>query len=398
MILDKVRRITRDGRWIPEIDGLRFIAIISVVLFHLSGELGSRSGRLIPIEHRYYGLFYAIGNGDRGVRLFFVISGMILAMPFARYALAQGNKVSLQKYYMRRVTRLEPPYILSVLLFTALIAVYFRGVPLQGYGWHALASLFYLHNVTYGELSPVNPVTWSLEVEIQFYLLAPLIMQIFWIRGRSLRRTVMAAAILALGLAQAHWRTNPRFTLSILFYLQYFLAGLLVADVFVLDLVEMRSTWLWDLAGLAGLALMYGLGHDQYAAHVLLPFALAILCLAAMKSLLLRRFVANPWIAVIGGACYSIYLLHFALMAAVFKVTRRLIVARFDFLENFIIQCIVTGLPILLLSLVFYRLVERPCMDPDWSSKLWRRVTRWRGREVDFFDPESMSDDTGSIG
>src|ERR1700738_5416449 len=105
MMIDRIRRITRDGRWIPEIDGLRFIAIFSVLLFHFGGELANRSGRIIPIEPRYLPLFRLIGNGERGVRLFFVISGMILAMPFARYFLAQSKKVSLRKYHMLRVTR-----------------------------------------------------------------------------------------------------------------------------------------------------------------------------------------------------------------------------------------------------------------------------------------------------
>jgi peptidoglycan/LPS O-acetylase OafA/YrhL len=393
MNLDDVRRITRDGRWIPEIDGLRFVAIISVVLFHLEGELRARSGRVIPVESRYFDLYSLIANGDRGVRLFFVISGLILALPFARYALGQGERVSLRKYYMRRVTRLEPPYIVSVILFTAMIAVYSHGHLAPGYRWHALTSLFYLHNVTYGEQSIVNPVTWSLEVEIQFYLLAPLVMQMFRIHRRTLRRVMLSVAILGLGLMQAPWRDNPRFFLSILFYLQYFLAGLFLADVFVLDLAEMRFTWLWDVVAFAGLAFMYGVGHDRYSAHVLLPFVLAMVCMGAMRSLLLRRFVANSWIAVIGGACYSIYLLHFALMAAIFKVTRKLIVTRFDFLENFLIQCVVTGIPILLLSLLFYRYVERPCMAPDWPSKLWHWVTGRRGEEVEALDAVGISDE-----
>jgi peptidoglycan/LPS O-acetylase OafA/YrhL len=395
MNLDDLRRITRDGRWIPEIDGLRFIAIISVVLFHLEGELRARSGRIIPVESRYFDLFSLMGNGDRGVRLFFVISGLILALPFARHALGQGERVSLRKYYMRRVTRLEPPYIVSVILFTAMIAVYSHGHLAPGYRWHALTSLLYVHNVTYGRQSLVNPVTWSLEVEIQFYLLAPLVMQIFRIRGRAFRRVVLSAAILGLGLMQAPWQGNPRFSLSILFYLQYFLAGLLLADIFVLDLAEMRFTWLWDVVAFAGLAMMYGVGHDQYSAHVLLPFVLAMVCIGAMRSLLLRRFVRNSWIAVIGGACYSIYLLHSALMAVIFKVTRKLIVTRFDFLENFLIQCVVTGIPILLLSLLFYRYVERPCMAPGWPSKLWHWATGRRGEEVAVLDVVGISDDVG---
>jgi peptidoglycan/LPS O-acetylase OafA/YrhL len=392
MVLEKIRRITRDGRWIPEIDGLRFIAISSVVLFHLAGEMQQRSGRIIPIEPRYAGIFWVVGNGDRGVRLFFVISGMILAMPFARHYLAGAKKVSLRKYYMRRVTRLEPPYILAAIIFTMMVAVFLHGRLEPGYWQHALATMFYVHNVTYGMMSPMNPVTWSLEVEIQFYLLAPLVMLLFNVSGLWIRRALLATIILALGLAQAPVREIARVNMSILFYLQYFLAGLLLADVFVLDLERMPSTWGWDIAGLAGLAFMFGMGHDVYAAHLLLPFVLAIVCLAAMRGLVLRKFVSNPWIAVIGGMCYSIYLLHFALMAMFFKVTRYAIQPGFDFLTNFAIQLVVTCAPILLVSVLYYLLVERPCMDPDWPSKLWHKITGRSGNEVEILDASGVSE------
>jgi peptidoglycan/LPS O-acetylase OafA/YrhL len=393
MNLDSVKRITRDGRWIPEIDGLRFIAIFSVVLFHFGGELGARSGRFIPVEPRYTYIMTPVWHGDRGVVLFFVISGMILAMPFARYLLAQGKKVSLRKYYLRRVTRLEPPYILSVILFIVLFLIYSRGHLEPGYGWHALASLFYLHSLTYGQVSPVNPVTWSLEVEIQFYLLAPFVMQLFRIKKKSVRRVVLAAAVAALGVAQIPFAGNPRVVLSILFYLQYFLIGLLLADIFVLDLEQIRSSWMWDVAALLALAFVYLFGQNLDVWHALLPYALAVLCLAAMRSLLFRRFVANRWIAVTGGMCYSIYLLHLMVMAVVFKVTRRLIVPQFNFVENFLVQCVAMGIPVLVVSVLFFRLVERPCMDPEWPSKLWHWVTGRSGDEVEALDTMGVSED-----
>lgn len=392
MVIDKIRRITRDGRWIPEIDGLRFIAISSVFLFHLSGELAKRSGRIIPIEPRYDSLFWAIGNGDRGVLLFFVISGMILALPFARHSLLQAKDVSLRKYYMRRVTRLEPPYMLSMVLFVIMLLVYQHGRLTAGDWKHAAASFFYLHNIVYGSMSLINPVTWSLEVEIQFYLLAPLFMLLFRIRHKLARRLGLAIAILLIGLAQAPYSHVPRVELSILFTVQYFLAGLLLADIFILDLPHMRTTWLWDAAGLAALIYMYGMGHDVYAAHVLLPFAFFLLCLAAMRSVLLRKFVSNPWIAVIGGMCYSIYLLHFALMAVFFKVTRKLVFVRFDFLANYAIQLVVMGIPVLLCSVLYYKFIERPCMDPDWPSKLWQKLTGRSGEEVEILDASGISE------
>lgn len=391
MSLERVRRITRDGRWIPEIDGLRFLAIAGVLIFHMAGELQARSGRWIPIEPRYTRLFDMLGNGDRGVRLFFVISGMILAMPFARHWLAGAKKVSLRKYYLRRVTRLEPPYLVSVVIFTTLIAIYAHGLPI-GFPSHVLASSFYLHNAIYGTMSPVNPVSWSLEIEIQFYLLAPLVMQFFRIPSKALRRGTMAAAILFLGLVQIPFAQDARVTMSVLFYLQYFVAGLLLADVFVLDLPTMRNSWLWDATGLLGLACMFGLRRELPAAHVLLPFSMGLLILAAMRSHVLRRFFKQPWIAATGGMCYSIYLLHLTLIAILFKVTRRLISARLDFVGNFLVQCVVTMVPVLLLCAAFYMLIERPCMNPDWPSELWFRITGRQSKEIEALDAAGIAE------
>ncbi len=392
MTISDLRRVTRDGSWIPEIDGLRFIAIFSVLIFHMAGELANRSGHIIPVEPRYHFLIWMIGNGDRGVRLFFVISGMILAMPYARQYLADGKKVSLRKYYLRRVTRLEPPYLLAMLLFTVMVATYTRGHLEPHYARHALASALYLHTVAYGTPSIVNPVTWSLEVEIQFYVVAPLVMKLFLIAGKLARRTVMLVGILAIGLAQTALHPNIMQRVGIIFYLQYFLAGLLLADVFVLDLAKMRTSWLWDFAAIFSLTVMFGPVHDLVAAHVVLPFTFALLCLAAMRSVFFRRFLSTPWVAVLGGMCYSIYLLHFALIAVFFKLTRYAIFGNLDFFGNYLIQWVLMGIPVLLLCTLFYVLVERPCMDPGWPSKLWHRVTGHSGAEVEGLDASGIAE------
>ena len=391
MILDRMRRVTRDGRWIPEIDGLRFLAIAGVLIFHLGGELQTRSGRFVAIEPRYRLMFDTLGNGDRGVRLFFVISGMILAMPFARQWLAAGKKVSLRKYYLRRVTRLEPPYLLSVVMFMLLVTVYSPGAA-RGLIPHALASAVYLHNVIFGTVTPVNAVSWSLEIEIQFYVLAPLAMQLFRVPGKALRRGVFAALIAGAGVAQLPFMTDDRIVDSLLFYVQYFLAGLLVADVFVLDLPQLRSSWWWDAMGLIGLGCMLGLNRDFVAAHAVLPFSMALLILSTMRSHVLRRCLNRPWIAVTGGMCYSIYLLHFQLIAVFFKVTRRFIFPQLDFLGNFLVQCVVMMVPVLALCVGFYLLVERPCMDPDWPSKLWQYVTGRRSKDSELLDTAGIAE------
>ena len=81
--------------------------------------------------------------GYHGVELFFIISGFILAMPFAAHHLKGQRPVALGPYYLRRLTRLEPPYMLCMaLLFVALVA--FRGRDAGQLAPHLGASLLYL--------------------------------------------------------------------------------------------------------------------------------------------------------------------------------------------------------------------------------------------------------------
>jgi len=391
VLLDRLRRVTRDGRWIPEIDGLRFVAIGSVVLFHLRGELMVGSGRTIPVEPNYWWLDRLLANGDRGVSLFFVISGMILALPYARHLLLGSKPVSLRKYYMRRVTRLEPPYIVSLVVVSAGYFLYWhRFAP--GFAAHALASAFYQHSLVFGQMSWVNPAAWSLEVEIQFYALAPLVMQCYRIRGKGPRRALLLVSVLCISLIQIPFQTWPRVDLSILFYLQYFLMGLLVADVFVLDLEKMKSSWAWDIAGAVALGAIFFSPRTTDWPHALMPIPIGVLCVAAMRSYALRLVLANQWVAVIGGMCYSIYLLHWQVIAAIWKVTRHAVQPGSLFITNFTIQLLLVTVPLVTTCAIFFLLVERPCMDPNWPSKLWHKLTGRRQDEVAVLDAAGISE------
>jgi peptidoglycan/LPS O-acetylase OafA/YrhL len=379
-LLVRLRRITRDGKWIPEIDSLRFIAIFSVVLFHLHGELLLRSGRIIPVEPRYAWLARFLSQGNRGVPLFFVISGFILGLPFARQRLQQGRVVSLGKYFLRRLTRLEPPYIISYLVAALLIGAYTRGTGItRFYLEHVGIGIVYLHSLVFHTVNPENPVTWSLEIEIQFYILVPLFALFFRIRNATFRRWLMIFLIAACGAAQALFLQNSVFAqLSIAYYVQYFLAGLLLADLYLLSL-KRQSGW-WDGFAILGWSTYFGVPGSVWT-QALFPFLLLLLCAAALFGRYLRFFFSNQAIAIIGGMCYSIYLLHFLLIAAFFKLTRHLIVQG-DYLLSLLIQILFTGLPVLLLCAVYYAWVERVFMDPNWPATLWSWMHGWRRRRL----------------
>lgn len=108
-ILDHLSRRTDGRSFIPVVDGLRFLAIAMVVLNHV----GNNSRMPLPLHPRLLQVFQ---EGHFGVEIFFAISGFILALPFARHALVGGKPVDLKRYFVRRVTRLEPPYLISLTL------------------------------------------------------------------------------------------------------------------------------------------------------------------------------------------------------------------------------------------------------------------------------------------
>src|SRR5207302_6729140 len=85
-ILARLSRETTSGRFIPEMDGLRFVAIAMVVLFHLNGYLTAKAvSPQYAFTARSDWITQVALVGFRGVELFFVISGFILGLPFAAH-------------------------------------------------------------------------------------------------------------------------------------------------------------------------------------------------------------------------------------------------------------------------------------------------------------------------
>lgn len=373
----RLRRITTDGSWIRELDGLRFVAITSVVLYHIMAQLLVKSGHAVAVQTRYRYIFTAVGNGDRGVRLFFVISGFVLGLGFARQHLQRGKPVNLKKYFLRRVTRLEPPYIFN-LIFCALTAFVYYHQRLKYMLTHLVASIFYVHNLVYRVPSSINAVAWSLEVEIQFYILAPLISLVFLIRPPWLRRSIFLMLIAVIGILQIEDHIGATVAaISIVFYLQYFLAGLLLTDLYLTESVRFTPNWWWDVVSLCGWPLVFLVSRNFLWYHAILPFLILLLYIAAFKGMLFRQFFSNLWIATIGGMCYSIYLWHFFVIGVVFKLTRHAVVFQ-DFLTNFAVQTVLLGIPIATVSLLAFLMIERPCMDPAWPRKLVQAFSKDR--------------------
>ena len=366
-----LRRRTTSGNWIPELDGLRFVAIVSVVLFHLQGQLLHHGADASDAPY----ITRLFGNGNRGVPLFFLISGFILARPFAEHYLFARPYPSLRKYFTRRVTRLEPPYIVNLLLIGGFL------VFVEHQAWrvvlpHVMASMVYLHYAIYHTFSTINSVAWSLEIEVQFYILAPLLAMLFAVKHPAGRRILMLVLMAAAAALQIAAHLGPA---TLAGQLQYFLAGLLFADMYLLVLPRWKHTWKWDVLSLAGWPTLFLLAENAWVG-LWLPFLTLLLCIAAFRGVAVYAALRQPWVAVIGGMCYTIYLWHAPVMTFVQRLTAGVpLLNPRNFGLLFLVEGILKVLAIAAVSLTLFLLVERPCMDSKWPQKLWARL---HGRHV----------------
>src|ERR1700682_3955677 len=95
----RLRRITTSLAYRPEIDGIRFIAIFSVIIYHLAGDVLKHSPA--GYDSSPHWLLRFTQNLNFGVQLFFVLSGYVLALPFAEHFLGGQPPRSLKSYLLR---------------------------------------------------------------------------------------------------------------------------------------------------------------------------------------------------------------------------------------------------------------------------------------------------------
>ena len=151
-----------DNKYTPAIDGLRALAVLSVIINHFNSTL--------------------LPGGYLGVDIFFVISGFVITSSLANRKETRG-RVFFWSFYKRRIKRLLPALLLCFVI-TGILISFFNPLPQK----HLITGFFsiigfsnidlYLNAIDYwGDSAKLNPFThtWSLGVEEQFYLVFPLI-------------------------------------------------------------------------------------------------------------------------------------------------------------------------------------------------------------------------------
>jgi peptidoglycan/LPS O-acetylase OafA/YrhL len=372
--LDSFRRITTSGHYLAEIDGLRCIAIVAVLALHSYGAVLASQGLGAQAMEHAHGWLRLLGHSGYGVEVFFAISGLVLALPFAKQHIKHERRVRLTTYFLRRLTRLEPPYIVWLLIRSALLLAT-ATLPMRFLLVHLAASVFYLHNAVFAIASRIEAVSWTLEIEVQFYLLAPWLTSVYRITSARIRRGVLLTLIA--GATPIQWLILPgwhsaqnagAWNLSLAAAIQFFLAGLLVADLYVDGWEAIPVSPLWDLVSMALWPLMFWL--QPHAFRFLGPVLMPILFVAAFKGMALPAVLRSPVVSIAGGMCYSIYLTHRTTILILESVLSRFHTRLATSIPGFLLLSIPASI---VAGAVYFRLVERPCMDPNWPRELMAR-------------------------
>ena len=293
-------------RYRPEIDGLRAVAVVPVILFHAG--LGGLSG------------------GYVGVDVFFVISGFLITSILLEDI--HRDRYSLLRFYERRARRILPA--LAVVIAVTTIAAWQVMSPdqMREYAKSVLAAatfssnILFLRSIDYfapsAETLPLLH-TWSLAVEEQFYLVFPVVLALAMRAGRRVALTLVALAAFAslvwsqwsLGVApdRAYYLIGPR--------AWELLLGALVA--FAVRRSGERRSEILSAAGLAAIlcaVLVYDEATPFPGLAALLPAGGSALILwCATSDTRVGRLLAHPAPVAIGLVSYSAYLWHQPLFA-----------------------------------------------------------------------------------
>lgn len=302
--------MVRDYR--RDIDGLRAVAVLPVVLYHAG--LG-------------------FGGGYVGVDVFFVISGYLIVGLIHQEMVEQ--RFSFLDFYGRRLRRLYPALFVVFAAVTGWAIWKMLWVDLTGYGQSLLSAVAYVSNIYFyaqtgyfTEDATIKPLlhTWSLAVEEQFYLVAPiLLLPLVRFLSAPGRLTVLAVFV-ALSFAACVAATGKDQNLT--FFLAPFRAWELGLGG-LLALAEAEGArarrWFAEGCGIAGLVLI---GYAVLTFHRYLPFpgwraavpclgAALVIMAGAVPGTLSARLLALGPLTFIGRISYPLYLWHWPLIVAV---------------------------------------------------------------------------------
>jgi peptidoglycan/LPS O-acetylase OafA/YrhL len=314
-----VERVDEAARaYRPDIDGLRAIAILSVVFYHAG--------------------LAELPGGFTGVDIFFVISGYLIGGHI--FSELQTGAFSYLRFYQRRARRILPAFYAVLVFSIAASLILLSPLEARQFGRSACAATLSVSNIlfwhgakyfdTKSEFIPLL-MTWSLAVEEQFYAIIPLLMVLLArVRRTWILPAILSVCALSLLLAQHELTSQSEAAFQAAFYLLPARAwelgvGLALA---VAELTHVRKTgarrlpaFVPECMGLGGLVMLLTPilllnAHSSFPGAAALPSVLGTaLLIAAPASFINRRLLSLPPLVFVGRVSYSWYLWHWPLLA-----------------------------------------------------------------------------------
>lgn len=329
----------------PEIAGLRALAVLGVVLFHL--KIPGSSGGFV------------------GVDVFFVISGFLITRNILRDE--QKNRFSLGQFYLRRTRRIYPALIATVILTYIAGALWCAPLMFLDVAKECTHALLSIANIQYwreshkyfapnsDELAMLH--FWSLSVEEQFYLVWPLL--IVWAhRIGRLREVIIAATVASLLASVAVARTDP---VAVFFLMPFriFEFGLGAITPFLEILLGHRSKQILSAGGIVSIVASAVLVRPDsaYLLVTLVPCLGAVSIIMGGGKTIAAKLLIHPAAVAVGTISYSLYLCHWPII----------FFSRFIFgpIANSPSAILIEAATMLCTAFLMYRFIERPFIQSD---------------------------------
>lgn len=293
----------------PEVDGLRTVAVVPVILFH-AGIAG-------------------FDGGFVGVDVFFVISGFLITTILID-ELERGD-FSILRFYERRARRILPALFFVMALCVPVAWAWMLPEPFADFAASIVAVCFFVSNILFWRqddyFAPVaeeKPLlhTWSLAVEEQYYVVFPLVLMLLWVLGRRQVGWLVGLGMLASFALMEYARLGMDLSTKTIFYLTPFRAWELLAGAlcaFRAGGVGPRPNHTLSALGLAlilGAVLLFDTTTPFPSIYTLIPvLGSCLILLHATPATWAGRILATSPLVGIGLISYSAYLWHQPLLA-----------------------------------------------------------------------------------
>ncbi len=295
-------------KWRPDIQGLRAIAVLSVVMFHLG--------------------FWPLRGGFVGVDVFFVISGYLISQGI--FVETAQFRFSLLRFYERRARRLLPVFLVTVLATTVLAFAVLLPAEFVNYAQSLVASSLFAANIyffqkhNYFGPSPDSlPLLhlWSLGIEEQFYIVFPLLA--FWVARFAARQQMAFIVLLGLGSFGLSTLMTHRYPTAAFYLLPFRAFELLTGSYLALpETAPPQNSRSANVAGWIGLAALvapivgFSTQMDFPGAWAAMPcLGTGLLIWAGTgQSPISTRLLSTGLLTFVGNISYSLYMVHWPLI------------------------------------------------------------------------------------